>query len=630
MLNKTDFISQDQKEQILKATDIVEVIGGYVQLKASGKNFLGLCPFHQEKTPSFTVSPAYQNYKCYGCGEFGDSIRFVMELENLSFVEAVQFLADRCGIKIIGEKNKSGVKSVQNEISICIQESFSFFRQNLINAPDSSQIKKYLHQRSISEICVEKFSLGYVGPGWTNLHDELQKKSIDISVQENAGLIKKGEKGRYYDRLRNRLIFPLRDIQGRCLGFAGRALGDESPKYLNPPETQLYKKSSVFYGVYEAKEQIRKTRRVIIVEGYLDVIRLHEFSWCESIATCGTSLTEEHVKAIKRLGPEEVILLFDGDKAGIKAAERATKLFILNDVDSKVVVLPDNLDPDDYFKKYNSEDFQSLLEKSEYDFEFIINRTKDGLQGKGIEFQEKAIKEISAVVDSIKSSIKKELFLSKAAKVFGIRKQEMPKRKQTFQKRDNNPHASNGNDFRFLGKRNPEVKFFQYLINHTQSINLVRKSLSPDDFIHRDLSDLYSRILQLRDDEFGILKPQELPDFFVEYGTLLMYLLHNESEYHGPAVSRSRSCEMDVLRTENEKLINAYSEDVLKMLIFRLKKQKKAYDLRNIRFFDPDNATRAVMRIVEKEAGHRIVAKSYNTKAKKTLSQEHSLKVSET
>ncbi|MCP4750573.1 MAG: DNA primase [Proteobacteria bacterium] len=603
MLQKTGFISRDQKERILKATDIVQLVSGYVQLKASGQKYLGLCPFHQEKTPSFSVSPAYQNYKCFGCDESGDAIRFVMEIENLQFVEAIRFLADRCGIRIEIEGFDSARSSAQTEIGKCIQESFDFFRSNLANASNSSPIRDYLRRRSISDDLIERFQMGYVGPGWTNLHDLLKKKSIGTEVQESAGLIKKGEKGGYYDRLRDRLIFPIRDSQKRILGFAGRALGDAKPKYLNPPETELYKKSSVLYGLFEALPQIRKKRRVIMVEGYLDVVRLHEHSWTESVATCGTAVSEGHIKALKRFGADEVILLFDGDAAGIKAAERSAKLFVENDIDSRVVILPEDLDPDDYFKKYDSKDFQVLLDNARHDYEFIIDQVRQTAAGKGIEHQKAGIEEILLLAKSIKTTIKKELFLSKVAASFDVEKKTLQKsilqRKGRDFYRSDSPPQGNARIY-FNKNERPQVRFIQYLITHVRAIELARELVTPQDLNHRDLSNLYARFLRLSMEEFQSLKSQEFPEIFVEYSSLLLYLLHNESEYRGPLSSRSKTSEMAQLHDENKMLTDNYSEKALKRLVARLKKHNKSHEIKDLYSVEPDQARALLTRIIEK------------------------------
>ena len=608
MLEKTGFISKDQKEQILKAVDIVQLIGGYVQLKPSGKNYLGLCPFHKEKTPSFTVSPTHQNYKCFGCGEFGDAIRFIMDVENFQFKETLQFLADRSGIEIKLDQSRKFESTVQTDIGKCLQQSFDFFRENLAKAGQDSPIRRYISDRQISDQLIEIFQLGYIGPGWTQLHHFLSSRKVNTPIQEKAGLVKTGDKGGYYDRLRDRLIFPIRDIQGKILGFAGRAVGDGKPKYLNPPESDLYKKSSTLYGVYEARDEIRRRRRVIVVEGYLDAIRLHEQSWSESVATCGTALTVEHIRILKRLGAENVILLFDGDKAGIKAAEKSAELFLENDLDSKVMILPDGLDPDDYFKKYSNEDFKNLLDQARFDFEFIIDRTKERTDGTGFEYQQKAVEEILQIANGINAEIKKELFLSKVASDFrierGILNQISKIKSNRVVVETIAPDAPNFS-ISFAKSELSEVRFLQYLMTHPQSITLARKRVSSNDLSRQDLSRLYTRFLELSDQEFTYLKTQEFPGFFVEFNTLIMFLLQYKTEYEGPAVQRKRDTrserdqEMVTLQTEYENQLNIYSEKSLNKLIVRLKRKQKQAEIKKLQYTSEDQARASTLQIAK-------------------------------
>lgn len=611
MLDKTGYISKEQKEQILKAVDIVQLIGGYVQLKPSGKNFLGLCPFHQEKTPSFIVSPVYQNYKCYGCGEYGDAIRFMMEIENFEFRDALQFLADRCGIELKGLKRSKAESGIQSGINRSLQLAFEFYRNNLKKLAPDSPLQQYINSRQISEGVIETFQLGCTEPGWTRLKELLQRKGIDLSLQDKAGLIKQKDEGSdYYDRMRDRLIFPIRDVQGKVLGFGGRAVGDAKPKYLNPPESSHYRKSTVLYGAFEARNDIRRKRSAIVVEGYLDAIRLHENSWSETVATCGTALTADHVRALKRLGAESVFLLFDGDNAGIKAAEKSAELFLENNVDSRVVILPDGLDPDDYFKQYSNSDFTTLLDQARFDYEFVIDRAKGRIGGTGIEFQRKAIGEMLQIAERIPDRIKQELFLSRVSADFRIERSsltQVPRNEVSNRMPDRvaSPELLNVT-ISFDKSELPEVKFLQYLMSHPQSITLARKHVYSDDFSRKDLSRLYTRFLELSDEEFLCLKPQEFPEFFIEFNTLITYLLQWQLEYRGPSVFRKRGTgskrdtEMVSLQKEFESDISSFSEKSLMTLIRRLKKRRKTEEIERLHNTPSDQARASVMQLIEK------------------------------
>ena len=543
MTEKIGYVSKEQIEQIIQAVDIVQLISGYVHIKSSGKNFIGLCPFHNEKTPSFVVSPSKQNYHCYGCGEFGNAIRFVMEVENFKFPEAVKYLAVRHGILLSASSSNKKENRAQNHAYQCIETALKFYRSHLKRSDETSKINQYLKQRSISQDLVEKFQLAFAPVGWDNLTRHLSKNGFSESLQNKVGLIKQGDKGNFYDRMRNRLIFPIRDTQNRILGFAGRVIGDDLPKYLNPPETQLYKKSNYLYGLNEAQNYIRKKSRIIIVEGYLDVIRLHEHSWDESVATCGTALHENHIKLIKRLNVNQVYLLFDGDSAGIKAADKAAQLFIKSEVDSKVIVLPEGLDPDDYFKTHSNAEFQVLIDQSSKDFEFIIHQAQKSAQEGGIEHQKTAIEKTVELSKEIRSPIKRDLFQLAIAKTFSIDPKSVYHSVRSLKqesKPKNISYLNQNNRFSYQKSEEHEVELIQYLIKQVQSIIKIREYVAPIQFSNQLLATLFSRLTKLTDEEYTSLKPQELPEIFVEYSSLIMHLLQTGKNYTTDEFSETR------------------------------------------------------------------------------------------
>jgi DNA primase len=531
--------TREQIEEVRQRTDIVALIGTYVNLKSAGKNYLGLCPFHSEKTPSFVVSPHKQNFNCYGCGTHGDAISFIIEIEHYQFVEAVKYLAERSGVHLPTRANQNDY-SAQNEIRSCIQNCFDFFRHNLLQTSPDSFIQGYLKQREISSTAVSEFALGYIGEGWDNLHKVLTQKGFSAKVQESLGIIKLGDKGNYYDRLRNRLVFPIRDIQGRVLGFAGRALGGNEAKYLNPPETLLYRKSSSFYGIYEAREKIRRDGEVILVEGYLDVIRLHEQGWHETIAACGTAINEEHVKTLKKYGISKITLLFDGDQAGKNAAEKTAKLFLTRELDSQIVILPEGLDPDDYFKKHSIQEFQKLINEASPDFEFLSKKARDRVDGLGINSQKKVIQELVSLTNEIADPIKKDLFFNKVAELYQIEKETLKRSVRQNQKQPVQEVVRYDNfevETDFDGNKT-EVKLIQYLLNQVKSITKIREFVKPEEFEYQSLAIFYTRLQQLSDEEFLLLTVQDFPELFVEHSTLIMQLLQSgnriKQSYYDP------------------------------------------------------------------------------------------------
>ena len=531
--------TREQIEEVRQRTDIVALIGTYVNLKSAGKNYLGLCPFHSEKTPSFVVSPHKQNFNCYGCGVHGDAISFIIEIEHYQFVEAVKYLAERSGVYLPARANQNDY-SAQNEIRSCIQNCFDFFRHNLLQTSPDSFIQGYLKQREISSTAVNEFALGYIGEGWDNLYKILTQKGFSAKVQESLGIIKLGDKGNYYDRLRNRLVFPIRDIQGRVLGFAGRALGGNEAKYLNPPETLLYRKSSSFYGIYEAREKIRRNGEVILVEGYLDVIRLHEQGWHETIAACGTAINEEHVKTLKKYGISKITLLFDGDQAGKNAAEKTAKLFLTRELDSQIVILPEGLDPDDYFKKHSIQEFQKLINEASSDFEFLSKKARDRVDGLGINSQKKVIQELVSLTNEITDPIKKDLFFNKVAELYQIEKETLKRSVRQNQKQPVQEVVQYDNfevETDFDGNKT-EVKLIQYLLNQVKSITKIRRFVKPEEFEYQSLAIFYTRLRQLSDEEFLLLTVQDFPELFVEHSALIMQLLQSgnriKQSYYDP------------------------------------------------------------------------------------------------
>ncbi|MDH5561550.1 MAG: toprim domain-containing protein, partial [Deltaproteobacteria bacterium] len=366
-------------------------------------------------------------------------------------------------------------------------------------------------------------------------------------------------KGGFYDRLRSRLIFPIFDGRGTLLGFAGRVIGDGRPKYLNPPETLFYKKSDIFYGLYESLEVIRKKRQILIVEGYLDVIRMHENGWRETVAACGTALGNGHARYLKSLGLEKVYLLFDGDSAGVSAAEKSARLFIENELDSSIIILPDKLDPDDYFKQYKADDFSQLMNHAMSDFEFLIQLSAQAVKGKGIEYQKTVLNELLDTNNLIKNPIKKEIFTNKISDYFKIDKKTLSRKNtKSFGRseasgRFNEPRPSfRGTEPFFFDQTSPEVRFLQYLITQVASITRSRQYVSPDDFNNPDLAKLYERFLHLSDEEFMGLSQDAFPELFVEFSSVILSLT----------------------QSSNKILTSTFSDEALDKLIYPIKMQK--------------------------------------------------------
>ncbi|WP_306478721.1 DNA primase [Finegoldia magna] len=352
------FIPQDKIDEIKSVADIVSVIGDYVELKRAGSNYVGLCPFHNEKTPSFSVSPSKGIFHCFGCGVGGDVISFIMQKEGLSYPEAIKFLADKLGILVeTNEVNKEKYEHRKKLFEINNEAKLFYYKNLLINDIPKDYIKK----RNLNNNLINKFIIGYAD-GKNSLYRHLLQKGYQKDDIIEVGLINQDEKGNVYDKFRNRLMFPIIDIRGNVIGFGGRAIADSRAKYMNSPQSLAYDKSKNVYGVSNLKNST-KVGKIILVEGYMDVISLTNYGFDYAIASLGTSLTHDQAKLIKRYC-KNIYICYDGDSAGQKATSRAIEIFKEQDISPNIIVIPDNMDPDDYIKQYGNESFDRLIDNA--------------------------------------------------------------------------------------------------------------------------------------------------------------------------------------------------------------------------------------------------------------------------
>lgn len=352
------FIPQDKIDEIKSVADIVSVIGDYVELKRAGSNYVGLCPFHNEKTPSFSVSPSKGIFHCFGCGVGGDVISFIMQKEGLSYPEAIKFLADKLGILVeTNEVNKEKYEHRKKLFEINSEAKLFYYKNLLINDIPKDYIKK----RNLNNNLINKFIIGYAD-GKNSLYRHLLQKGYQKDDIIEVGLINQDEKGNVYDKFRNRLMFPIIDIRGNVIGFGGRSLADSRAKYMNSPQSLAYDKSKNVYGVSNLKNST-KVGKIILVEGYMDVISLTNYGFDYAIASLGTSLTHDQAKLIKRYC-KNIYICYDGDSAGQNATSRAIEIFKEQDISPNIIVIPDNMDPDDYIKQYGNESFNRLIDNA--------------------------------------------------------------------------------------------------------------------------------------------------------------------------------------------------------------------------------------------------------------------------
>ncbi|ASL25261.1 DNA primase [Azotobacter chroococcum] len=362
-------IPQGFIDDLLNRTDIVEVVGSRVQLKKTGKNYSACCPFHQEKTPSFTVSPDKQFYYCFGCGAGGNALGFLMDHDHLEFPQAVEELAKRAGLEVPREErggDRQSRQSVDSPLYPLLAAAADFYRQALKSHPARQAAVDYLKGRGLSGVIARDFALGFAPPGWDNLLRHLGGDALQQKAMIDAGLlIENAETGKRYDRFRDRVIFPIRDSRGRVIAFGGRVLGDDKPKYLNSPETPVFHKGQELYGLFEARRHNRDLDEIIVVEGYMDVIALAQQGLRNAVATLGTATSEEHLKRLFRLVPS-VLFCFDGDQAGRKAAWRALEATLPSLQDgrrARFLFLPEGEDPDSLVRAEGREAFLARLEQ---------------------------------------------------------------------------------------------------------------------------------------------------------------------------------------------------------------------------------------------------------------------------
>lgn len=422
------------KEEIKDICDIVELIGQFVQLKKIGRNYVGLCPFHSEKEPSFTVNPERQIFHCFGCKKGGDVFTFWMEYHNVSFFEALKDLADRYNIKI---EALSGDKGEERDKLFKINEiAASFYRQMLYDLVEGKKAREYLRKRNIDEEIAQEVGIGYAPDKWDSLYKLFLKRGIDINLAVESGLLVQREGGDgYYDRFRNRVMFPIFDIRGRVIGFGGRILGEGSPKYLNTPETLIFHKGNLLYGLNLSYRNIRDQREVIIVEGYMDYVALRKQAIKNVVATLGTALTAGHVRRLKGYA-DEAIIIFDSDEAGKKAALRSFPLFAKEGISAKVLILPEGHDPDSFLNENGKDAFLRLLHNLSrpildfyMDMEIGDGKIKD-------EKKSYVLKNILPNLSYLKDNVTRGLYVSKISERLNVREEIIWKELQGISKGD--------------------------------------------------------------------------------------------------------------------------------------------------------------------------------------------------
>ena len=412
--------SEEILNEVRQSNDIVDVISQYVHLKRSGRNFFGLCPFHNEKSPSFSVSPDKQIFHCFGCGVGGNVITFVSQIEGLNFVETVQMLAERANIQLPTLQNNGDTQReiLKDKVYKVNEFTAEYYHQNLYK-PQAKMAQEYVKKRQLTNETLKSFRIGFSGK-FDELYQELKKQGFQEQEILESGLVNKNERGQYIDRYRNRLMFPICDARGRVIAFGGRVLDDSKPKYINSPENVVYSKGRHLFGLNVAKKG--DTKKLLIVEGYMDVISLHQRGITNVVAPLGTALTEQQGWLLRK-NSEQIILSFDSDDAGIKAKLRAIDILQNMGCDLRVIQLEGAKDPDEYILKYGNIRFQNAVDKAFSVVEFKVKILKKELNLDNTNDKIKFLNEIAKLISKVDNTMEREVYIEKIAKEYDISKE---------------------------------------------------------------------------------------------------------------------------------------------------------------------------------------------------------------
>lgn len=410
--------SLEIKQEILTRSDIIEIISDYVLLSKRGRNFIGLCPFHSEKTPSFTVSPDKQIYKCFGCGKSGNIITFLMEKNSFSFIETLKFLANKYGIPFsLKEQDKESLSEIEEILSV-LEEATKYFQKKLLTK-EGKICKEYFSKRDFSEKTIQEFRLGYAPDSFDELSKHLQKEGYSEHIIAESGLSVTNDNGRNYDRFRNRAIFPIFDIFGRIIGFGARNLNNDKTqaKYINSPQTKVYDKSKGLYGLYQGKNEIVNRKNALLVEGYADVITLHQHGFKYAVASSGTSLTIDQLKLLSRY-TKTITIIYDADTAGINATERAIELSLENGFTPNVVSLPSGDDPDSILRNNTLSVFQGYLENPLNFLDFLFDKYRQSNEYSNSTGKSEIIKRLMNFINLVPDKVRQDLLIQELAAKF--------------------------------------------------------------------------------------------------------------------------------------------------------------------------------------------------------------------
>ncbi|MGL5417142.1 MAG: DNA primase [Clostridium sp.] len=502
-------ISEETIERIKNENDIVDIISETVKLKRSGRNYMGICPFHHEKSPSFSVSQDKQIYKCFGCGEAGNVLTFVMKQRNINFVDACKILAEKVNIPLgLEDKSNSKVNMKKDLLYKVNVEAARYFFANLQKKKEK---KEYFLRRGISETTIKRFGLGYAEEGWQNLKGYLNKKGFNDEILLEAGLILKSEKnGTTYDRFRNRVMFPVFDYKGRVIGFGGRVLDDSKPKYLNSPETLIFQKGTNLYGLNFAIKNKVTERYFIMVEGYMDLISLNQYGIHNVVASLGTALTVKQARLLKRYA-DKVIISFDADVAGQTATLRGLEILKEAGFDIKVLKVPEGKDPDEFVRNNGKGAFLKLIENAENLISYRINRAKEDINFKDNQSVARFGKRVTDIIRNL-NPIEKSMHIKQISEETGIKEQALYDLISIENKEKMYKNEENGTKLyvepAYLKAERTVIK----LMLNSEFYEEILKNILPEDFNKKENEKIFNLIIE------GKNKEVENMELFIECG----------------------------------------------------------------------------------------------------------------
>ena len=507
-------IPREYIDEVVRRSDITEVVGSYVQLRHRGRTHTGLCPFHSEKTPSFVVYPETQSFYCFGCGAGGDVITFVRKISNLDYVEAVKLLAGRAGMPMPEEDDQAG--RLRSRVLAINKEAARFFYEQLNAENDAARAARgYWRGRGLSDSTIRRFGLGYAPDDFGALRRHLRSRGYTEEEMLASGLQKRSEKGNVYDVFRGRVMTPIFDLRGNVIAFGGRVLGDEKPKYINSPETMVYKKSKAMFALNIAKKSA--SRRYILCEGYMDVISLHQAGFDTAVAACGTALTADQVRLLGEYA-DEVVLCYDSDEAGQKATARSLGLFAESPVKVSVLNIPGAKDPDEFIKKYGRERFESLLNGTSNAIEYKLAKVREKYDLARPADRVEYIKEAIRLLAGRLTPTEREVYAGRLAEETDVAKASVMaqleaavrsnQRKAQRQREKELLNTGAGADIKLpynapggekaLGVASAEQQLVTALIRDPALIPLAESRVKPEQFLMEDMGAAYAAVLEAK------------------------------------------------------------------------------------------------------------------------------------